>query len=844
MILVFLFVPAVCTAITYTWTDADPGNSDMADFDNWSPAGTPVTGDYLNILDTQFINPPVLNSSLAGGALIKRFYMATNDASQIAAMTLNTGGYLYCEYGYFAQGGGAATVNINGDATVQFTRNITLGDNGNGGQCVVNINDTGSFRGRDRYNYWIYVYGNSVININDDGRVTGSQLAIGPDALINFNGGEMVWAGGDNRVDQTEVLLDYFSTGNIISMGGEGRLDISYTDGVATFAYPEARPGGTTKTAWYPMPADGDIAVPDLSGDVILRWVNGFDPALSGDPNGRPVKHHLFFGTSLSDVTNATLANPMGVYQGELNAMKYNAGPLSSGMKYWRVDQEYNDASIEMGDVWSFEISASFELEGFETYDRNDDFVLAWVSPGGDVTLSPSVAYTGTQSMIFDYDTSIAPYQNSVTRTFPAPVDFIPDPAIKALTIYYLGDVSNRKAARVSVTLSDGTNSATVSWDYDTSQWDSGLWIKSDQWQEDYLDFALSEFTDVNPALNLNAVTSMTLTIGDGIDHTAAPEIAGPGTLYIDHIMLNQSRCLGRPYGADINGDCTADIDDIQLMAQDYNWLGLEPDAVNVGAELMNGPGDDSQWVAGKINGALQLNGSDGMNGDDWLDIDDALVPDFRNKTMCFWLRIDDPNTGQFIFSGQSGYRLYILYDKDTDKITAQAASTPIEGPALNENQWYHIAVYSKEDLNTGLAEVALYVNGSRAGTVYDGDVHYGPVLFGANLGTYNDGSQVGQQSFIPLAASFDDFRIYDYVLSDAQVAMLAAQTMEPATGPLVRYTFDESSGDIAVDSGSLAGTTIEYPNISDANLNGDDQVNFGDFALFGIKWLEKVRWP
>ncbi len=845
LFLLALFASTAMSAQTYTWTDADPANSDMADPDNWTPVGTAIAGDALNILDTQLINPPVLDSEYSSGALLKRFYMSTNDSTQISEMTFNTGAYLFCEYGYFATGGGQATVNLNGDANFQFHRSITLGDLSNGGQCIVNINDDAIFQGRTRYNYWIYVYGDSIININGSGaRLYGSQLEMESTGVINFNDGEMVWAGGNDRLDQTEVLLDYFAAGNIISLGGEGKLDISYTDGIATYVYPAARPGGTAKTAWDPMPADGDIAEPDINGDVILRWVNGFDPALSGDPNGMPVKHHVYFGTNEVDVTNASVGTPLGVYQGEQTVMKFNAGQLSSGTKYWRIDQEYKDGSTTKGDVWEFEVSASFELEGFETYSRNDDFVLAWVSPGDDVTLSPTVAYTGTQSMQFDYDTSVAPYQNSVTRTFTAPVDFVPDSAIKALTIYYLGDVANRRVAEVSVTLSDGSNSATVSWDYDSGQWDSGLWIKSSQWQEREMDFALSEFTDVAPALNLNAITSMTITIGDGVNHTSTPEIAGPGTIFIDHIMLNQSRCLGRAYDADFNGDCTANLDDIQLMAQDYNWLDGEGETTNIGAELVNGPGDDSQWVTGKINGALQLNAADGIDGDDWLDIDDSVVPNFHNKTLCFWLRIDDPNAGQFIFAGNSSYRLYLLYDIDSAKVTAQAGSTPIEGPALNKDQWYHIAVSSEENLTTGLADVRFYVNGNKIGTSNDGAVHYGPTLPGANLGSYNNGIQVADPGFIALGASFDDLRIYGYVLSDAEVAMIAAQTMDPVTGPLVHYTFDETTGDIANDTGSLAGTTIIHIDESEADVNDDYQVNFQDFAEFAQKWLEKVRWP
>jgi hypothetical protein len=61
-----------------------------------------------------------------------------------------------------------------------------------------------------------------------------------------------------------------------------------------------------------------------------------------------------------------------------------------------------------------------------------------------------------------------------------------------------------------------------------------------------------------------------------------------------------------------------------------------------------------------------------------------------------------------------------------------------------------------------------------------------------------------------------DDFRIYDYALTQPEIAYVATN----GTG-----IFDQ---------------TLLTP----ADLNGDNQINFADFAVLAEHWLENQIWP
>jgi hypothetical protein len=94
-----------------------------------------------------------------------------------------------------------------------------------------------------------------------------------------------------------------------------------------------------------PTPADGATDVPS---DSMLSWA----------PGEFAVTHDVYFGTSLSGVNDASLANPLDVLAGKgQDATTYDCGRLDFGTTYfWRVDEVNGppDNTVYKGDVWSF----------------------------------------------------------------------------------------------------------------------------------------------------------------------------------------------------------------------------------------------------------------------------------------------------------------------------------------------------------------------------------------------------------------------------------------------------------------------------------------------------------
>jgi len=97
-----------------------------------------------------------------------------------------------------------------------------------------------------------------------------------------------------------------------------------------------------------PTPADGQT---DVVQDVILGWT----------PGEYAVKHNVYFGTNLDDLSTASVNNPMEVLVSEgQDVNSYDPeGVLPFGQTYyWRVD-EVNappDNTIFEGPVWSFTV--------------------------------------------------------------------------------------------------------------------------------------------------------------------------------------------------------------------------------------------------------------------------------------------------------------------------------------------------------------------------------------------------------------------------------------------------------------------------------------------------------
>jgi hypothetical protein len=260
------------------------------------------------------------------------------------------------------------------------------------------------------------------------------------------------------------------------------------------------------------------------------------------------------------------------------------------------------------------------------------------------------------------------------------------------------------------------------------------------------------------------------------------------------------------------------------------NWLVSDYNASGDGT-LMNFPSDNSQWVGGKKNNALQFDGTD-----DYVNIDDYKgVLDGNPFTIAAWIKTT--TNGSIVSWGNpsgDGQRVdFRVHDRI--RIDFTGGNVRADSPDLRDAEWHHVAATVKK--NALIEDANLYVDGINVTPVVDDT---DPVNIVANLdvsigrrATHND------RYFDGL---IDDVRIYDYTLSDTEVANIANETGDPVPGPLLWYKFDETSGDIAKES---VGTVIYVPLPEPiVDLYWDGTVDFKDFAVLADMWLDEQLYP
>jgi len=151
--------------------------------------------------------------------------------------------------------------------------------------------------------------------------------------------------------------------------------------------------GGPPTLAAGPLPANNDTDV--IRDELVLSW----------RPGEYAVTHDVYFGTSPTDVNEASRDNPLGVLVGPgLEDTSYPLGRLDLGETYyWRVD-EINDLdpnSPWKGKVWNFTVEPEY-----------------YVLPGDQVTVSASSSKSEDQTAAKTIDESgLVEGQHSTTHT-------------------------------------------------------------------------------------------------------------------------------------------------------------------------------------------------------------------------------------------------------------------------------------------------------------------------------------------------------------------------------------------------------------------------------------------
>ncbi len=559
----------------------------------------------------------------------------------------------------------------------------------------------------------------------------------------------------------------------------------------------------------YPSPVDRAVAVPP---DANLVWTPACDA--------------LDQSIYLSDVrTLVESADPnvrYAVITPDANCFDPNGLALNTTY-YWRVDAE----GIGPGEIWSFTTSDHVVIDDFNAYGTSGGYLYeTWHTRGrarvGEELLDARRSCPQSMRFRYYYDNL---YYSEAYRAFSPPQDWTQtDGQILVLWIY--GSPGNDTRGQMYAVLSDGANGQQVTFDEDKGILASPEWSA---WR-----IPLADFNNVD----LRSVAGLTL--GLAFPSAQLGEF-GNGTIYIDDVSLYSSVCLDafRP-AADLTADCMVDHRDLRQMATE--WLGTRGEVVDVvepDAPVLWYPFDgNTNDIAGSAHGQLQgrpafESGVHGraihiLNRGDGVAVSDvpAVFDGIRDAiTIAFWQRGDEsPHRNDTLCCSNFDYgrsnpsiAVHLGCWRDPGQYrwdcgTPWSFANRVAGHHRSNTEWtgrWNHWAFTKDirvgtEGNKGLMRI--YLNGvlydSRSGT--DSPIE-GIHSFEIGSGWYGNYDGL-----------IDEFQIYDYALSEAEVAYLASN----------------GTGELPWDSGLSA------------DLDGSWTVELGDFAILADEWLDDRLWP
>ncbi len=565
------------------------------------------------------------------------------------------------------------------------------------------------------------------------------------------------------------------------------------------------------QTACKPIPVNGAKNVPT---DILLNW----SPGLSSQ------QHIVYFGDSLSDVDeNAT---PVDFPPQPQDANTFDPCGLELGKTYyWRID-EVNDPHIQPGVIWSFSTTDHHVVDDFDQYnllsqdDPNDiNFYDAWKQ--GAVYLGLEQTHEcSKKSMGFDYYYYHHSVYSEAVRTFHPAQDWTAA-GEKVLELFFCGRNYN-STAQMYLVLDDEDSETIVTYPGDAND------LTNEAWQVWRIE--LSKLND--PNLDLSYITSIALGFCAEADK---PHSSGSGTVFFDDIRLYASRCLNENRAeADFDGDCMIDSRDLEEMAlywldRGYNvypvaapehpiaWYKFDGNAEDSIGNTDGRPRGNPTYTQGVYGEAIHFNGYE--DAVELTNVSDLFSNVVAGITITFWQYADD-STHLSDTLCCSNYR----YGLDDPVIAINLGCWRPPGrynwdcgqpwsfdnrlsgnhryPSEWSGRWNHWAF--TKDVLTGTMQI--FHNG---------------LLFDSRTGADSPISsitsfEIGSGWYGGFDGLIDDFRLYNYPLSQAEIAHVATN-----------------------------GTGIfEQPLMIPVDLNDDDQINFSDFALLADQWLKNRLWP
>ncbi|MHC4336268.1 MAG: LamG domain-containing protein, partial [Planctomycetota bacterium] len=421
---------------------------------------------------------------------------------------------------------------------------------------------------------------------------------------------------------------------------------------------------------------------------------------------------------------------------------------------------------------------------------------------------------------------------------------------LKLLTLFFYGDAENDASATEQMYVGlDDTTGKYAEMRYGDYPHESLSDIKVEEWQEWII--TLSYFTDSNAAVPNDVNFASIANVYIGFGNRRNPVAGGVGIVYFDDLRVSLSKCVPeilKP-AYDFSDNCIVDIQDIEDMGDDWlrhdvnflDHLGIQvvppPDANLLGHwKLDEGTGtsaEDSsdydnhgtledteqgsyEWVVGHDGNAVDVNGGR-------ISVPDA--PELRpmhEVSVSAWIKYsDEQDDARIVCKGsEDSNETYQLELDDDDDLVFHIRDGNDDDPCghvgyeagnllVARDEWAHVAGTFDGEI------IRCYINGELAGENDDPNISAIPYLCqdtnDLGIGIRPD---VNENAF---EGTIDDVRIYDYGLSQAEVAWLAT----------------DGTGYVALTSpyNIYSGESPEV-------------VNMKDFAELMYYWGDEQLWP